>query len=129
MNPNMVGQPSLFAILPTTYPKSLLTNIYIHGLNKINKRMVVYRVNLHLSNDVNCLAQAHTGFAKVFIYIYIYRYTHKIIAPHFLDRRIFQNVTVPLFKIFKIFKGINTYNTTDAKSPPKNNPAMICSTV
>jgi hypothetical protein len=48
-NPTKVGQPSLFAIGPTIEDNKLLTILYINGLNKINKRMVVYSVNLHLS--------------------------------------------------------------------------------
>jgi hypothetical protein len=49
INPNIVGQPSLFAIGPTREDNKLWTNLYIHGLNKIKRSTVVYKVNLHLS--------------------------------------------------------------------------------
>ena len=40
-NPNNVGQPSLLAIEPTKLDNNEFTNLYVHGLNKINNTNVV----------------------------------------------------------------------------------------
>ena len=51
-NPTMVGQPALFAIVPTMLPNKWFIVLYVQGLNKISRRTVVYKVYRHLSADL-----------------------------------------------------------------------------
>lgn len=51
-NPNNVGHPWASAILPSKLDKREFTNLYAHGLKRINNTAVVYNVKRHLSKYV-----------------------------------------------------------------------------
>ena len=51
-NPNIVGHPLLDAIGPSNPPNSEFTALYVHGLKSNSKTNVVYRVYLHLAEEL-----------------------------------------------------------------------------